>query len=285
MNISMMKAKNVKAAIRNGWTIENLCNKYECDKEAFLERLRQLYCPDRNSKRYHDVLDDLDANEKRIRGKVGTSTGITSRRNTGTNTLTDAEMKRIAIDILKNKAAESEQSIAKLKSQMGSLIKEHASLRLSLYDLIKDIDHAISEFKKCYKTFCETRSRIAEIEALIASASSKLDKEIVSLRDTLDEIEEMSMVTLGVYSSGDISPMDGELVPDDTGWEVVRDTLITMPECQELRLKDIGTLARLLMIVEHADCKIEVMCDDTELEAVFRKLHAQGKVDNDTTTT
>ena len=285
MNISMMKAKDVKSAIRNGKTIAFLCEKYDCDEEGFKERLRQLYYPDRNPKRYNEVLAGLDANEKRIRKKTGVGAKNVARKGNAVGILTDAELKQVAIEALKNKAAESEHTIMELESQMRFWVEEHSSLKQSLHELTKKIDQVMADFRKSYKEFRDTSSELTQTEMLIASATARLDRERITYRDTIDRIVEMSMVTLGVYSSGDISPMDGELVPDDTGWEEVRDTLMTMPECQELRLKDIGTLARLLMIVEHADCKIEAMCDDAELEAVFRKLHAQEKVDNGATTT
>ena len=97
--------------------------------------------------------------------------------------------------------------------------------------------------------------------------------ERATLSDTRSRIEELSVVTLCVYDSGEISLMDNcDVELDDSGWKSRRDILLTLDECLELRRKDIGTLARLLKIVEHLDCKVEVACDNSELENAFQKL-------------
>ena len=68
MVISMMKPKNVMTGIKNGMTLEDFCKKYECDSEAFGERMKQIY--GHNKKQLKDCFIQIEANQKKARKEI-----------------------------------------------------------------------------------------------------------------------------------------------------------------------------------------------------------------------
>ena len=168
------------------------------------------------------------------------------------------------------------QSVVAKESEHKELAAEHRSYKTSLQELRDKIDKMMVEFQHYHQEFEEILSKNAVVEARMNEISAEWNTERTALADTRSRIEELSVVTLSVYNSGEISQIDGpEIELDDAGWDSTREVLLTEDECQELRLKDITTLAKLLMIAEHSDRKIEAMCDNAELEIAFRKLRSK----------
>ena len=178
------------------------------------------------------------------------------------------------MDLTSLETRQSKQVMA-LESEHKDLAAEHRALRSRLRELSGSIDQLMAEFQRYHQEFESILSRNAVVEARMNEISAEWSVEREALRATRERIEELSTLTLCVYASGEIAPMDGcEFTLNDSDWESTREVLLLRDECQELRVKDVGVLARLLMIVKHADCKVEVVCDDDKLEKAFRLLRA-----------
>ena len=286
MELVMMKAKNVAVGVKNGMTRADFCEKYQCNSDEFDERMEQLYS--HNKKQLKDYFAKIEANEKKARKEIDPA-----EKEESPETVEDAiigetvstvesesapegKSRSVELKYLAELEEQQSQRVMDLESEHKALATEHRSLKNSLRKLSKDIDDLMSKFQSNHQKFEEILSRNEVVEARMNEITKEWGVERTALEDTRSRIEELSVVTLCVYDSGEIAPMDGyETELDDSGWESTREALLAKDECQELRLKDITTLAKLLAIVEHADCKIEAMCDNAELEMAFRMLRSE----------
>ncbi len=280
MNITLMKAKNVAVGIKNGMTSDDFCNKYQCSLDEFQERVKQLY--GHNKKQLKNCFVQITANEKKARKEPveveDANESAESTKPVAEEQSPEKVSKRRTVELAYLAELEDQQSrrVMTLESEHKELSAEHRSLKMSLRKLSDNIDKLMTEFQTHYQEFEEILSRNSEVEARMSEITAEWTLERTALSDTRSQIEELSVVTLCVYASGEISPIDGcEIDLDDSGWESTKEVLLVKDDCQELRLKDITTLAKLLMIVEHADSKIEAICDNAELEAAFQKMRSK----------
>ena len=280
MTILMMKAKNVMSGIKNGMTLEDFCEKYQCSADEFGERLKQIY--GHNKKQLKNCIDQIAANQKKARKETEPDKAEETRDvdddvdGAAGKEMPSAASKEVELLSLTELEKRQSQHVMALESEHKTLATEHRALKNSLRGISDSIDRLMGEFRRYHNEFEEILSRNAIVEARMNEVSAEWNEEIAALTDTRNMIEELSTVTLCVYASGEITPMDGcEVTLSDAGWETTREVLLLDDACQELRLKDISVLARLLVIAEHADCKLEVVCDNDELEAAFWKLRAK----------
>ena len=280
MQLATMKAKNVVVGIKNGMTIEDFCGKYQCSSDEFEERLRQLY--GHNKKQLKNCLVQIEANEKKARKEVESeSTEVVTETTETDEAATEDQIpnvmsRRVELAYLAELEEQQSQRVMTLESEHKELATKHRSLKLSLQKLSESIDKLMSELQNCHQEFETILAKNSEVETRMNEITAEWKTERAALANTRARIDELSVVTLSVYASGEIAPMDGfEIDLDDSDWQSTREVLLLEDECQELRLKDIATLARLLMIAEHAGCKIEVICDNTELEMAFRKMRSK----------
>ena len=56
------------------------------------------------------------------------------------------------------------------------------------------------------------------------------------------------------------------------GWKKLYETLLRQKECENLRVRDIQTLAKVLAAVKNCPATVVAVFDDSELEEVFRVL-------------
>jgi hypothetical protein len=280
MELAMMKAKNVVVGIKNGMTIEDFCGKYQCSPEEFEERMRHLY--GHNKKQLKNCLVQIAANEKKARKEVEPeSTEVVTETTEADEAATEEHIpngmsRRVELTYLAELEEQQSQRVMILESEHKGLATEHRSIKTSLRELSDNINRLMLELQAYHQQFEEILLRNADVEARMNQITAEWNTERAALADTRARIDELSVVTLSVYASGEIAPMDGfEIELDDSGWESTREVLLMEDDCQELRLKDIATLARLLMIAEHAEYKIEAMCDNAELEMAFRKMRGK----------
>ena len=280
MDITMMKPKTVMVGIKNGMTLDDFCQKYQCSSEAFEERMGQIY--GHNKKQLKHCFTQIVANEKKARKEVETdeveeaSKVADSTETTVGEPMSEMMTRSEELKHLTELEKQQTQSVMAKESEHKELAAEHRLYKTSLRELRDKIDKMMAEFQHYHQEFEEILSKNAIVEARMNEISAEWNAERTALASTRSRIEELSVVTLSVYNSGEISLIDGpEIELDDSGWDSTREVLLTDDECQELRLKDITTLAKLLMIAEHTDYKIEAMCDNAELEMAFRKLRSK----------
>ena len=107
----------------------------------------------------------------------------------------------------------------------------------------------------------------------------KRRQEKAKLDEIREEIRKLETVGIVVYNDGTIAPMDETLDVglDDTGFEAVLSTLMAEECCQELRVKDIQTVARLMCIIRNSQVELEVIFENDDVELACLMLRDEGK--------
>lgn len=170
------------------------------------------------------------------------------------------------------KAEEEERSaeVMGIESQHKRLAEAHRDGIIRLRGINDELKQIEADFKaKCdeYRQVVKTCNELGDEMNRVSEERRARVAELEALRA---RIEKLQIIEVGVYFDGKIECFDHpELEFDDTGYEEVYDRLLKKPECQELKLKDVQILARLLRIMETSPAKINVAFDNEDLELVF----------------
>ena len=272
-------ARGIREGIKKGLCVDDFCEKYGVDNEEFFRQLRRLYP--------HNYMDM----EKRIR-KAGKrrakSRGpVNVERTMSFLIKTKPEKAEEKLEIAEEKPETAEEKLARLKKeaeeqqkvvidletkrkQLGTRHKELINELRGIRDDIKRIKQKFEERSDRYEKVVEQNNQVIEE---INSLSEKRQDEARKLDELRTEIENLHIITLGIYASGEIKIEEGlEFELDDTSFETLFSELISDPVCEDLRVRDIRTLARLVAIERNATWGIELVFEDEEVEKIYRAI-------------
>ena len=275
MNINLMTAKTLKLAIKNGLTPEDLMEKYECTEEELKKRIGQLYNQGK-SKVSQDLYAELEANRKKHHRKA-------------------EEVADKADEVAVQSTTEGEPAPIIVVKTLEDLRKEEQILSNSLIDL-EGRHKAFAERRRLYKkNLEELKNSIDKIKAKLEEYSSEFENCLreanllavemnnlcvpihakrVALGQLRQEIEDRETTTLFVYEDGHIEADDPGFVLNDKGYQDLKPELSEREECLDLKLRDITTLARLLIIAKDAQ-RVVLVCDNEELEKAFHAIRGE----------
>lgn len=128
----------------------------------------------------------------------------------------------------------------------------------------------------------EFQSVANECEALTTSNNNLVDRINVvaeqqarqseTLQNLRQQIQSLETITICIYTDGRIELLDDDKTQlDDSGNEKFYHELISEEsnQCQDLRLRDIKTIARLKAIIANSARQVEVLFDDNALESYY----------------
>lgn len=288
--LKQLKTKDIREAIKRGKGLSYLCEEFGSSEEVIVKQISLMYS--KNQKEFESIIDDL----KKVDRK-------TSRKTHNTNVLTPQEYTKKVIKEIKGGSVVNETSVTSkpldtLKStsngDLASLKKQEEKLSKELTEIEVDYQRSINMHRgnlnslrdlsaKLGKLGEELKRLMAEHERLVVetnklseetkakySVKKKKAKELKALREKITELEK---VFVCVYQNGDISPLDDGPQLDDSGFELIHEEMLTKDEYQDLKVREIRTLARLAQIVKHLDKTYEVIFDDPTLELYFANLN------------
>ena len=299
MDLKKLDAYGVKNGIKRGMSLDEFCKKYECTVEELSEQLGRLY--NHNKGQVKDLLvemnlngkkkqkknktkeapaEDVDANPSATENVEGEESPVVDEapeamtvKNTQAN-IKEVEAK-IASEIEELKKTELAQSdeVMELESQY----KELATQRKTLSDELKLTVETAGQLKAAYeKKYLEFEALTDRFNGLVEPMNALSEKRCIkkaALEETRRKKEELSKITIFIYDDGSVSISDTEIIiPDDASSRALYGELISKPECEDLKLKEIKTLAKVLLIARNTSFTVEVICDNAELENVFKTL-------------
>ncbi|MBR2543475.1 hypothetical protein IKF03_02685 [Candidatus Saccharibacteria bacterium] len=276
MRLKTLTAKQLKIGIKNGLNLESFCRECDCSEEEFTDKIKSLY--NYSKKNAEDILKQIAKNDKKCR----------DRRFKPVMVKTEVVMPVVAqaapkqqpvphpVDELKAlKATEKRQSgeVIKLESRHKALMTQHRQNIAGLRALMDEINSIRSSFEQK----CEKYEEIAKLDNKIVRQMNEISEirreKVKELEETRQLILDNMTINICVYQDGTITTLDErEIVFDESGSDELYQKLLETKECEDLRVKDIKILARLMKAVEHLNAKAEVICDDQKLEAVYKIL-------------
>lgn len=268
-----LTAKDVRLAIKNGLTDEDLAEEYGLSENELKTRIRFIY-KEGNGTKAQQVWGELVANRKKAhcRPKRKTPTIVTEdtpKVESEAIQEQSTEPTAPSLQDLKETEATLSEEVMTLESDHKELSTQHRSCIKELRDLQERIDETRKELEDCNRKFNEIASKADTIANGMNKLSTLRKEKVVVLERVRQEIYEKSMVVVYVYKDGIIeAPENPDVVLNDEGYQQIKETVTEREECLDLRVRDITTLARLLKICESIN-SLTLVCDVPELETAF----------------
>lgn len=267
-----LTGKRVHIGIKNGMSVQDFCQKYECNPEELQERLGRLFTVKDNARQ---VWNEILANEKKPKAKVVVEEAVDTVPDVADEVTEDEEVDTTphvpTMDELKASEGLYSDAVIELEKAYKACFQEREKGR----DEYRRLRDDISELKRAYE------SKGHEVEKIIQRDHELVDRmnEIytvyrgkrAALEAIRSQIEELSKIVICVYSSREIAPFDEtvEINLDDTGHDELFSHLREQEEAEDFRPKDVRTVARLIRIVANLGSPVEIIFEDEEVKKAY----------------
>ena len=262
MELKQLNAKKVRVGAKNGFTMDEFCEKYNCSVEQFSMRVAQLYGGD--MKAVSQIINLIEKNSKRAKNRTGVDVFYVSDCTDSTDFAEPAMESGAGIELekLKNTEENLETELARLEELYDVLAPKHDSYLEQLEDL------------KCDKLADIINKSAEAMDKVVADWRAKSSE----LAIVTERLASLKKVRLSVTENGIISAIGNEEFPfNEMGSEEwYHELLLDEDTVGELKLRDIRVLARVLAIVVNATRdgypEIEVEFDTPSLADAYDEL-------------
>lgn len=272
-------AKDVRMGIKNGMTVQDFCIKYRCNEDELRSTIEKLYTQKKSSAK---IWNEILANDKKPRKAKATESSAAIEV---VETAEAIETEKIC-HVAEPSRVEKLQALEEKISQSSDILMRKEAERQEL----------ISEHRETIKEIKKTANRIDKLAANIAAEYDKVQalfqkcddnrlnqsamwKEIVSLKEELEEdrrqAEQMKIIEVCLYKDGYFE------VSDDVSFDATQidaelfEKLLHHEDCVNFTVSEIRNLAKLLKFAAESELKVEVTCDNSNLEAAFVRFRAE----------
>ena len=273
-----LTGKKIKVGIKNGMTVQDFCEKYDCNPEELWVKIGKFFTIKDAAKQ---VWNEIEANDKKKRKPKTSAQKATIVANTADktpdNTETTAE-KPIHSIARKPTLEELKESEAVYSNTVIELEKDYKKLhgkREKGRDTYQQLREEIHELKKMYqakwseaqKIIRKDREIVDQMNAIYAKHKSKQ----AALEEIRGKIKEMSKIVLCVYGNREIAPFDetSEVNLDDTGHDELFNQLREQEEAEDFRPKDLRVVARAIKIVTNLTVPVEIIFENEEIQEAY----------------
>lgn len=280
LDISMLTHKKLRTCIREGTTTETLCTMYGCDEKMVDEKIDHLYS--NNLEQGRKLKVQLAKNDKKARKAKRSDEAknetedVTSAADILATIVAkrDGDMKKLA----KVELAQSNE-VMKLEANNIALRNEITGCSERLGELGTEMRELIAAYNQKYEQF---RTEVAKLNEAIEKRGtnlSKLSGGRTALDETRQKVRELKKLAVFAYGNGDIVVINGDnevSIPEIEGSELAyRDLLASPDEYEDLRVKDIKTLARLIALRDISPLEIDLTCDVDEVSEAYHLLKSK----------
>ena len=286
MDIKMLDTKGIKNGIKRGLTVGDFCDKFNCTPDELETRIGNLYS--HNSSKAKSYMTEIEANSKKARPKKAEPENQVEDEEVIAIDETDvagddsAEPAPDAETVVSEQATEleglkrSEESLSRevmdLETEHESFSKQHKGCLAELRVLRDEIEQIEKEYEiKCGKCDLIIQENNAYVEQM-NDITVKLREKRAVLDETRHKIAGLNTLIMFVYSGGEIyindSRVDEGIVLDEELYKELRDR----PECDELKQREIKTLAKVITFARKSTITIEVTCENEDLEIAYLEL-------------
>lgn len=157
--------------------------------------------------------------------------------------------------------------------------KEMAQRRLQIVKELAKVKNVLTELQRLLKAN-ETKvedflSEYNDLAIHMAQTSTEISSCKEVLEEVRQQIEEAQKVKILVYSEGVIESEDGEIpIPAESDVAELMTTLVQRPEAEELTIKEIKTVAKVILIVKVMDQKFELEFDSERVQKFYEAVSA-----------
>lgn len=278
--INALGAREIKDGVKKGLGIEFFCAKYNCTKEQLERQISILFS--RNQRITQKVMSDLKTNDKKKSSKKRTRQPSENMEDAKEQETTE-EIEEIDqdrdLDVMANEELYSLERILSdeiigLESDHKALFQKHMEGLKKLRQLRKDLEEIRRKLNKFHQDYEDLASECNNLAAQMNQISAHRRVKVSEIEEVRAKIAEREKIVICVYLDGSIKLFDDDTMDglDESGNEELCNSLIEKEACQDLRLKDIKILARVISIVKNSSRKIEMLFENDEIERCFQAI-------------
>lgn len=294
-SLNSLDAYAVRRDMKKRIGFDEYCQTYGCSDDDLVYHIRRLFVADGDKiikqmrKISAENKDELlrrakksQKQSRRLLDKSGTNGKAADTPEEDQNTSNPPPMEISAspsdpLVALREQEQYLSDRVIQLESEHKRLNGLHCGCLDQLRGIQKEIETIREELKQkgaAYEQIVERNNQIVQDMNAISQQRSGLLSE---LGDVRQEIKAKTVIEVFVYTNGDIELADATTsVPlDDTGSEEVYTDLIGRDALQDLRIRDIRTLSRIIRIVSNSELRIHPTFEDDSLEPFFQSLIPQ----------
>lgn len=292
-----MTSKDLHVALKNQATEEELMERYGVDSSEELYEVMSKVAPGN----FEYFKKKIKKNQKnRLRKDEKKEMALDNQKEdeqielTNFETLTDQSSEVENGKVVKNMVdytAVEKPTNDEPKPSLNELLEAEKFLSDNCVSLEKEHNALINARKKDVQTLSEIQSVLEELQRLLkanqsmmntvlADYNSKAEQMIKTsseikackemLADTRAQIEEAKKLKISVFSDGTIECENGELEsPCEAEVSQLFSTLILLAAAEELTIKQIKTVAKLVLMVKKIDKKYELEFDSDLVQKLY----------------
>ena len=264
LKLKDLTGKKVRTSIKNGWTMEDFCERYDCSQEELFSRIERIYTV-RDSAQM--IWNEIQSNRKkpRVKAKPAQKKSIQTEKvaeDAGTKAALET------IDELKLK----EETLSKELVELEMHHKYLSSERLNLKKAFQQVIDEINGIKSSYASKCHEAETIVQKDTEIVNQMNEIADVYRGKRSALEtlrkRIEEESKIAICVYAGGEIAVLDEEIAIQlsDEGHERIFAKLREREEAEDFRPKDLRIVAKVIQTVSNLSVPVEIIFDDDEVK-------------------
>ena len=292
-----MSSKDLHVALKNQATEEELMERYGVDSSEELYEVMSKVTPGN----FEYFKKEIKKNQKnRSRKDAKKEMALDNQKEdeqielTNFETLTDqsseVENGKVGKNMVDYTAVE-ESTNDEPKTSLNELLEAEKFLSDNCVSLEKEHNALINARREDVKTLAEIKRTLEELKRLLQVNQSKLttvlenynskaeqmlrvSSEISAckemLADTRAQIEEAKKLKISVFSDGTIECENGELeFPCEAEVSQLFSTLILLAAAEELTIKQVKTVAKLVSVVKKIDQKYELEFDSDLVQKLY----------------
>lgn len=285
MEHRVLDRKGLKIGIKNGFGFTDFKEKYGLGEAELRDAVAILY--KNNKKDACNLVKQIEGNEKK---RVKPTTKPAEYKGVPIEEFVNMPMDEfmkiendIAVNvkadipetvILEDEIHQLEDEVIKCESQRKQWLGQyHDSIKqMSKYEEeLTTLREKMVRLKEKYNASLERNTKIVNKANEILEKKTGLE---VVLEEKRQKLEKLKRIVLCAYADGTVSTMDTscQVSLDDSGSDALYLELVARDECQDLRAREIKSLAKLLKIIENSELDFEIVYDNAEMEAVFSAL-------------
>lgn len=266
---------DIKVYIKHNLGFNQICEKHQCDKDELIRAINNVYESSNAAKAIKDIQRNTKQIEKNLKRTHKTAREMRALEESHLTPLEECTQTIDTERLLQNlKAQESSLSatVIKLESEHKALMSQHRSNLKQLLNIRQRMDNIRKEFQSVANEYEALTTSNNELVDRINTVTEQQIQQNENLQNLRQQIQSLETITLCIYTDGRIELLDDDKVQlDDSGKEKFYHELISEEsnQCQDLRLRDIKTIARLKAIVANSTHQVEVLFDDNALESYY----------------
>lgn len=290
-SLASMNLVSLMTLVKNGATTESICTEYSCSKDEFHTRLNEI-CSRKGT--IDSLLADIEQNEKKSAPAESETPAVQEEEtekeveepviqpvSPAPSSMPSGPIKLSTpeLDSLVSRESELGLKINSLENQSNELLNKHYANLKDMREREELVENARKAFEAA-RTELETQQGLYDesvktdekLTEEISNAKVNLQMAEKELEDVRAQIYDMTHASIRLLADGSFTQTSGKTPVDfdDSGSDMLFKELSEQEAYEDMPVKKVRILAKLIKVVELSKLELEVSCEDADIERAFK---------------